>query len=57
MVEDAVCKASQLTTLRTGGFVAVEMAPTSALAGRKDIGTNLKATYCGNDLLALNLIF
>ena len=57
IVEDAVCKASQLITLRIGDFVAVEMTPVSHLASREEGEVCLKATYCENESFDIKLIF
>lgn len=57
MIEDAVCKASVLTSLRIGDFVAVELDSKRLLAVRTDGETSLKATYCENDLYDLKIIF
>ncbi len=56
-IEAAVCKASQLTSLRIGDFVAVELAPTSVLASRAEGTDSLKATFCENELYNLKVIF
>ena len=57
MIEEAICTASQLTSLRIGDFLAVELAPESLLASREDGETRLKATYCENETFATKLIF
>ncbi len=57
MIEDAICKASQLTTLRIGDFVAIELTPVSLLASRSEGDASLKATYCENELFDIKLIF
>ncbi|MEE0236303.1 MAG: hypothetical protein UD961_09130 [Bacteroidales bacterium] len=57
VIEDAICKASQLTTLRIGDFIAVELAPVSLMAASCDGETSLKATYCENELFDIKLIF
>ena len=57
VIEDAICKASQLTTLRIGDFIAVELAPVSLMAASCDGATSLKATYCENELFDIKLIF
>ena len=56
-LEDAICRASQLTTLRIGDFIAVELAPVSLMAASCDGETSLKATYCENELFDIKLIF
>ncbi len=57
MIEEAICSASGLTSLRIGDFVAVELTPTSLLAERAEGEVSLKATYCENDLYDLKIIF
>ncbi len=57
MIEEAICKASQLTTLRIGDFVAIELTPKSLLASRSEEEASLKATYCENGLFDIKLIF
>lgn len=57
VIEDAICKASQLTTLRIGDFIAVELAPVSLMSASCDGETSLKATYCENELFDIKLIF
>ena len=57
LIEDAVCKASQQTSLRIGDFVAVELTPSSLLASRHDGEVSLKAFYCENNVYDLKIIF
>jgi hypothetical protein len=57
MIEDGICKASQLTTLRIGDFVAIELTPTSLLASHNEGEASLEATYCENKLLDFKVIF
>lgn len=57
MVEDAICRASQLTSLRIGDFVAVELSPAAFLASGKDETVSFKAVYCDNELYDLKLVF
>ncbi len=56
-IEEAICKASQLTSLRTGDFVAIELAPAASLASRTEGTVSFKATFCGNELFNLQIIF
>ena len=56
-IEAAICRASQLTTLRIGDFVAVELAPADLLAEHQEGSVSFKGIYCGNDLYNLKLIF
>ena len=57
LIEEAICTASQLTTLRIGDFIAVELAPVSLMAGSCDGEAALKATYCENELFDMKVIF
>ena len=57
VIEDAICKASRLTSLRIGDFIAVELAPVSLMSASCDGETSLKATYCENELFDIKLIF
>ncbi len=56
-VEAAICKASQMTSLRIGDFVGVELAPVGELAARADGSVSMKATFCENELYNFRLIF
>ena len=56
-IEEAICRASQLTTLRIGDFMAVELAPSGLLATDQDGTVSFKASYCENDLYDLKIIF
>ncbi len=56
-IEAAICKASQLTSLRIGDFVAIELAPVAGLASRTDGAVTMKATFCDNELYNFRLIF
>ena len=57
ILEDAICKASQLTSLRIGDYVAVELAPLATLTD-KDAGTvSLKGTFCENEIFEFKIIF
>ncbi|MBO5499257.1 MAG: hypothetical protein J5990_07655 [Bacteroidales bacterium] len=57
LIEDAVCRASRLTSLRIGDFLAIELAPKSILASREEGEINFKATYCENESFDMKLIF
>ncbi len=56
-VEAAICKASQLTSLRIGDFVAIELASVAPLASRTEIEAAVKSTFCGNELYDFRIIF
>ena len=57
VLEDTVCRASALTSLRIGDFVAVELAPMKKLASRDEDNTQLKVSYCGNEFFDLKIVF
>ncbi len=57
LIEETVCKASQLTSLRIGDFVAVELAPVAGLVSRTEEKAALRATFCENDIYDLKIIF
>ena len=57
LIENAICKASQMTSIRIGDYIAVELTERSLLADRKDGETLLKATFCENDLYDFKVIF
>ena len=57
MLEKAICKASQLTTLRIGDYVAVELAPITQLADRSAGEFNVKGTFCENEIFGFKIIF
>ena len=57
VLEDAICKASALTSLRIGDFVAVELAPAGVLASKDEGSAAFRASYCENDMYDFKLIF
>ncbi len=57
LLEEAICSASELTSLRIGDFVVVELAPLQNLALRKDSKVAIKGTFCENDIFDFNIIF
>lgn len=56
-VEEAICRASMLTTLRIGDFVAVELAPAAQICDRSEEETRIKAIFEENNLFDFKLIF
>ncbi len=56
-LEEALCRASALTSFRIGDYVAVELAPLSLLAERSGGEKNLQAGYCDNNTIACRVIF
>ena len=57
LIEETVCKASKLTSLRIGDFVAVELSDQQEIAVRSKEEVRLNATFCEKDLFDLRLIF
>ena len=57
LLEDALCKVSELTSLRIGDFIAVEMAAPAALARREDGRVAVKGTFCDNEIFDFRIIF
>ena len=57
LLEDSICKASQLTSLRIGDFVAVELTSPELLAGRQEGEISLKANFCKNSIFDFKIIF
>ena len=57
ILEEAICKASQLTSLRIGDYVTVELEPQKMLASREDGEVALKGKFCENDIYSLKVIF
>ena len=57
LLEDTLCRASQLTSLRIGDFVASEITPLASLTERTDGETVIKGNFCGNDIFDFRIIF
>lgn len=57
LLENAVCNASKLISLRIGDFVAVEFRQMEYLGSRIEEKFSLKARYCGNTLFEKDIIF
>lgn len=57
VLEEALCAASRFTSLRIGDFIAVELSPATELASRNEGSAALKASFCGNDLYDLKILF
>ena len=57
LLQAAICNASQLTSLRIGDFVAVELAPQQLLASRTDGETALSGRFCENEIFNYMIIF
>ena len=56
-IEDTICKASQLTSLRIGDYVAVELKQISKFSDREESKAKLSAESCGNETLNIEVIF
>ena len=57
LLEEAICKASRLISLRIGDYVAVELAHIATLARREDGDASLKGTFCENEIFNFKVIF
>ena len=57
LTEEAICKASQLTSLRIGDYVAIELSPASILAEKTEGSLSFKATFCENEIFNIKVIF
>ena len=57
LLEEALCKASELTSLRIGDFVAVELAAPAALARREDGEVSVKGEFCEKEIFNFRRIF
>ena len=57
MLEEAICKASRLTSLRIGDYVAVELAPVSVLADKSAGEVAVHGTFCENEIFGFKIIF
>ena len=57
ILEEAICKASQLTSLRIGDYVAVEMAPLDTLADKSAGEVTVTGTFCEKEIFGFKIIF
>ena len=57
LLEKTICKASELTSLRIGDFVAVELEGMKRLASKEAGTTSVKGTFCENEIFDFNVIF
>ena len=57
LLEEALCKASELTSLRIGDFVAVELRELQNLACREDGNIAVKGEFCEKEIFSFNIIF
>ncbi len=56
-LEDAICKASQMTSIRIGDYIAVELEERSQLSVRNNVESYVKARFCENDLCSFKIIY
>ena len=57
LLEEALYKASELTSLRIGDFVAVELRELEKLACREDGNVAVKGEFCEKEIFSFNIIF
>lgn len=56
-IEDAICEASVLTSLRIGDVVAVELAAPSVLSSRDEKKNAVAATFCDNSTFDFSIVW
>ena len=57
MLEDALCNASKMTSIRIGDFVAVELSPLTHLASRNEDNVTARGSFCDNESFNFEIIF
>ena len=57
LLEEAICKASQLTSLRIGDYIAVELEAAKTLASRETGDIAVKGVFCENEIFDFKIIF
>lgn len=57
LLEDALCKASQMTSVRIGDYVAVELDSLKPLASRSNGDVEISATLSDKNLYGFKIIF
>ena len=57
LLEESICNASQLTSLRIGDFVAVELRELQKLASKEDGTVAVKGEFCEKEIFSFNIIF
>ena len=57
LLEESICNASQLTSLRIGDFVAVELRELQKLASKEDGTVEVKGEFCEKEIFSFNIIF
>ena len=56
MLETAMCKSSELISLRIGDYVAVELEEARILTSKGDIDVHIKGLYCENEIFDFKVI-
>ena len=56
LLEEALCNASQLTSLRIGDFVAVELRELQKLVSREEGDIAVKGEFCEKEIFGFNII-
>lgn len=57
LIEDAICKASEMTSVRIGDYVACELDIKRLLANREEGRVRLEGKFCENCIYDFNIIF
>ncbi|MBR5562814.1 MAG: hypothetical protein IKW11_01140 [Bacteroidales bacterium] len=57
LLEEAICNTSQLTSLRIGDFVAVELKEQQKLANKEDGTVALRGEFCEKEIFSFSIIF
>ena len=57
LLEESICNASQLTSLRIGDFIAVELRELQKLASKEDGTVAVKGEFCEKEIFSFNIIF
>ena len=57
LLEEALCNASQLTSLRIGDFVAVELKELQKLVSREEGDITVKGVFCEKEVFSFNIVF
>ena len=56
-LEEAICKASKMTSLRIGDYVALELEKPQMLSSTEAGSTQIKVRFCDNETISANIIF
>lgn len=56
MIQEAIEEVTRFCYIRTGDFLAIELAPRQHLLDRKDEQTRIESTFCGNYLLDFKVV-